>query len=610
MHINPSPPQPPEEETALPSSCYAGNSLSPMSANGQAELDELDADELADLDELDPSSSPQATEPQRTTAAAPRCRRSPTPVELQDTRLRTIITPTRRGGEPSARIHQRHRDREASTQPSAIPSNPPGADAEPSAHIHQRHRGREVSMQPSAIPSNPSGADAAASTHTRRRDREASSHPEVPLADTTLGISSAATNPPAASDQYRYTSQHPGAAFPSSGYPQLPGAAGYPQQLHIPAHIHLRPLNDHNFPSLVPPSAELQHRPTSAPIAADTAPPRPARSSTTVPSSRPLPPVNHVWSPGPSIQPLAQPFLTSSAAATDDDEGLHDRRALSGNDHMFDMFLSELIMAKSQEPDSRDEDLTPPDDEAEDDDNINPFTKPRSPANGSPPPTSSQADGGNIVNASTEPQLSTNDGSPPPSSEASKPKFKVRRRSKEDQEDWNKFTEDVDNMLLKYAKTKNMPMEQVFTQYSTLKKRLNSDSQWNMYQKLWAAQLTGKTERAHKHIADLISKGEVIKDVEALSTQALCSYGYAAYKLEYEDDWEERLELHSSLEVASGDPMDYRSRTKAWHKFINKMKRLVIHLPASPHYIANETFFYASVEQHITPMSSILPGLL
>ena len=74
MHINPSPPQPPEEETALPSSCYAGNSLSPMSTNGQAELDELDADELADLDELDPSSSPQTTEPQCTTAAAPRRR--------------------------------------------------------------------------------------------------------------------------------------------------------------------------------------------------------------------------------------------------------------------------------------------------------------------------------------------------------------------------------------------------------------------------------------------------------------------------------------------------------------------------------------------------------
>ena len=348
MHINPSPPQPPVEETALPSSCYAGNSLSPMSANGQAELDELDTDELADLDELEPSSSPQATEPQRTTAAAPRRRRSPTPVELQDTRLRTIITPTRRGGEPSARIHQRRRDREASTQPSAIPSNPPGADTEPSAHIHQRRRDREASTQPSAIPSNPSGADAAASTHTHCRDHEPSSHPKVPLADTTLGISSAATNPPAASDQYHYTSQHPGAAFPSSGYPQLPGAAGYPQQLHIPAHI-LRPLNDHNFPSLVPPSAELQHRPTSAPIAADTAPLRPAPSSTAVPSSRPLPPVNHIWSPGPSIQPLAQPSLTSSAAATDDDEGLHDRRALSGNDHMFDMFLSELIMAKSQE---------------------------------------------------------------------------------------------------------------------------------------------------------------------------------------------------------------------------------------------------------------------
>ena len=48
-------------------------------------------------------------------------------------------------------------------------------------------------------------------------------------------------------------------------------------------------------------------------------------------------------------------------------------------------------------------------------------------------------------------------------------------------------------------------------------------------------------QRARKHIADLISKGEVIKDVEVLSTQALCSYGYAAYKLEYEDDREERL---------------------------------------------------------------------
>ena len=239
---------------------------------------------------------------------------------------------------------------------------------------------------------------------------------------------------------------------------------------------------------------------------------------------------------------------------------------------MFDMFLCELIMAKSQEPDSGDEDLTPPDNEAKDNDNINPFTKPRSPTNGSPPPTSSQADGGNIVNASTEPQLSTNDGSPPPSSKASKPKFKVGRHSKEDQEDWNKFTEDVDNMLLKYAKMKNMPMEQVFTQHSALKKRLNSDSQWNVYQKLWAAQLTGKTECARKHIADLISKGEVIKNVKALSTQALCSYGYTTYKLEYEDDWEERLELHSSLEVASGDLMDYRSRTKAWHKFIDKMK--------------------------------------
>ena len=258
-----------------------------------------------------------------------------------------------------------------------------------------------------------------------------------------------------------------------------------------------------------------------------------------------------------------QPSLASNVATTDNDEGLHDRCALSGNDHMFNMFLSELIMVKSQEPDSRDEDFPPPDDEAEDDNNINPFTKPQSPTNSSPPLVLSQANGGNIVNVSTEPQLSTNDGSPPPLSEASKPKFKVRRHPKEDQEDWNKFTEDIDNMFLKYVKTKNMPMEQVFTQYSAFKKWLNSDSQWNVYQKLWAAQLASKMEHACKHIASLISKGEVIKDVKALSTQALCSYGYAAYKLEYEDDWEEHFELYSSLEVASSDLMDYRSCTKA-----------------------------------------------
>ena len=46
-----------------------------------------------------------------------------------------------------------------------------------------------------------------------------------------------------------------------------------------------------------------------------------------------------------------------------------------------------------------------------------------------------------------------------------------------------------------------------------------------------------------------------------------------------------RNALHSNLEVASGDPMDYRSRTKAWHKFLDKMKRLVIHISLLHHII-------------------------
>ena len=63
-----------------------------------------------------------------------------------------------------------------------------------------------------------------------------------------------------------------------------------------------------------------------------------------------------------------------------------------------------------------------------------------------------------------------------------------------------------------------------------------------------------------------------VKNVEKMNTQTLCSYGYAAYKQEYEDDWKERLELYNDLELTSSKLMDYRSCTKVWNKFIDKLK--------------------------------------
>ena len=70
----------------------------------------------------------------------------------------------------------------------------------------------------------------------------------------------------------------------------------------------------------------------------------------------------------------------------------------------------------------------------------------------------------------------SDEDSPSTSVEPSKPKFKVGRQSKEDQEAWDQFVRDCDHMLLSYTKKKSMTMEQVFTQYSTLKKHLNTDS--------------------------------------------------------------------------------------------------------------------------------------
>ena len=105
-----------------------------------------------------------------------------------------------------------------------------------------------------------------------------------------------------------------------------------------------------------------------------------------------------------------------------------------------------------------------------------------------------------------------------------------------DQEDWDKFVEDCDLMYLDYAKKKNMPVEQVFTQYSTLRRQINADSQWNLYQKLWAANLKQEMEWAHKYILYLGSKGGVAENIEDMSTQMLCLYSYAAYKQEHGDD--------------------------------------------------------------------------
>ena len=162
-------------------------------------------------------------------------------------------------------------------------------------------------------------------------------------------------------------------------------------------------------------------------------------------------------------------------------------------------------------------------------------------------------------------------------------------------------------MHLDYAK-KKMPVKQVFTQYSALRRPINADSQWNFYQKLWAANLQQEIEQTHKHISYLGLKGEVIEKIEEMSTQTLCSYGYAAYKQEYKDDWKEHLELYNDLKLASSESMDYRTCSKVWNKFINKLKCLVSHL-TSHHDILLIASLYFSVEPLITPMSLMSPGL-
>ena len=539
---------PPSTPPLLPASCFAGNPVSPLSADGQPEEEEAI-----------PSSQPG--EPEIETSAlhrgvmTPRRRRSPTPVELQGTRLRTNTTPTHRGGQSSVRIHQLRRDREASARPSGsaaassghIPTTPTRQEGQSSVHIHQLHREREASAQPSG---------SAASSNTAGHISSTVVNPPSPCDQSSLTAAPSKTTghipsgivihpPPVPStlapppnDQQgalypqQFYAQYQGPSFLPQRYPHLPGAGIYPQQLYIPqqwASSELRATSP-----FVPPDPNRYDSTALPSGTSNKSHSHPCESRATSPFVPPSP-NRHDSAPLAGSTATARPVEIGSSTAQDDTpDGLPD-------------LIPVADLHKPKPDDSRNV-VNPLELETEaGHDVINPF-----------------------IDLSPR-----DDGSPAASADASKPKFKVGRRSKEDQEDWDKFVEECDLMYLDYAKKKNMPMEQVFAQYSALKRRHNSDSQWNFYQKLWAANLKQEMDRARKHIAYLISKGTVVGNVEEMSAQSLCSYGYAAYKQEYDDDWKERLELYNDLELASGEPMDYRTRTKAWNKFIDKLKRLV-----------------------------------
>ena len=109
MCVSPSMPPP------LPASCFGGNPISPLSEGGATPSPQLEA-----------SPPPQTAELLCPHVITPRHRRSPTPVKLLSTRLRTHTTPTHWGGESSVHIHRLHHDREVSMQPSAVSSNTAG----------------------------------------------------------------------------------------------------------------------------------------------------------------------------------------------------------------------------------------------------------------------------------------------------------------------------------------------------------------------------------------------------------------------------------------------------------------------------------------------------
>ena len=191
MHVPPSTPSSMEHslpaDQSLPASCFVGNPVSPMTANGHLEAQE-------------PSPAPAVT--------SKHCR-LPTPVELQHTRLQMNTTPTCQGGDSSVHIHQLRCDCETSMQPSGALSDTP-------------------SQIPSmvVIPPTP---------HNQLRcDHEASAEPSGTFSDTPGQIPSPVVIPPTLSNQNtlhyptQYYSHYQGTPIIQPGYPQLPGVAMYP----------------------------------------------------------------------------------------------------------------------------------------------------------------------------------------------------------------------------------------------------------------------------------------------------------------------------------------------------------------------------------------------
>ena len=195
----------------------AGNPVSPLSANRWIECKASPMAQSGEL-EIKASPPPHHGEPQRTRVVTSRCHRSPTPVELQGTRLRTHTTPTRRGGESSVHIHQLHRDRERSAQP-ATPSNMPSAIVIPPTPSNQQPPPVQPAQPlntPSAIGYIPSAASEA-SMQPLHQENDASTQLAAPY--NTVGyIPSAASAPPYYPQQFY--PHYQGAPFLAPGYPQ------------------------------------------------------------------------------------------------------------------------------------------------------------------------------------------------------------------------------------------------------------------------------------------------------------------------------------------------------------------------------------------------------
>ena len=275
MHISPS--MPPYTELTLPASCFAGNPISPISPDRHPEAPEVDAAPLSRPGESEvkvPSLSPS-----HPPAVTSRRRRLPTPVELQDTRLQTNTTPTRRGENSSVGIHQLRRDREASAQPSAVHSDTPGQ-----------------------IPS-------------------------------TVVIPPTPSDPQALHRPHQYYPHYQILPTIQPGYPQLPGAVMYPQQLHmhLPYASHPQPtesqvtspflaLTPALTPVSPPPAAKLQNHPGSVPLTGSTHQPAgqgiPFTSHSHPPESRFTSPFLVPTVPACTLTPAPTPAVSTALART------------------------------------------------------------------------------------------------------------------------------------------------------------------------------------------------------------------------------------------------------------------------------------------------------